>query len=341
MLCAASLGAVAATTSVPAAGASRDPWQVLLARIPASGSFGDQVVLNDFAAAREASGLDRKPDRVHDLLVLEQEAGVATSELIRAPAQGDPLDDELGIRARDVERDVVAGSPPDDLTILEGSIDPDRVRRAVETDDTWADLLEAKRYGGEKYYSWGPRRVQVQRRTPLRTIGIGGNLAIDPPYAIWSDSAVSIKRSIDAAAGDVESLADDRDLVAVANALHAAGAYSAFLSTDEVAPGATTGGPTPLAPYQAVATGPGLDGKQHLLLVALAYQDAATAKTQAARLRAIAEDGTSVSGAPWTELVTIGEITTKGRVVLGTFVAERARLWFDTVLRRDSLLATD
>ncbi len=38
--------------------------------------------------------------------------------------------------------------------------------------------------------------------------------------------------------------------------------------------------------------------------------------------------------------MTVDNITTKGRVVLGTFTTEHARLWLDLVFRRDSLVAT-
>ncbi len=262
MLCAAAIGASAATVSAPAAGAARDPWKALLARVPASGSFGHQVILNDYDAARAAADLERDPDRVHDLFTLEQATGIAPSELLRTRGP-DPLDRELGIKSSRVRGDVTAGDPPDDLTILEGSIDPDRVQQTVEDDKVWGDLLETKSHAGSELYMWGPRKVQVKRITPLRRFGIGGNLAIDPPYATWSDSAKSVEQSIEAAAGDVDSLGDDADVMAVTAAVHDAGAYAAFLSTDVVAPGAETGGPTPLAPYVAVATAPGLDGNAH------------------------------------------------------------------------------
>lgn len=299
------------------------------------------MVVNDYAAARAAADLTRHPDRIHDLLTLEETTGVAPSALVAAPGPGDPLAEELGIRTRDVERDVVAGDPPGQLTILEGSIDPAHVRRAVEADDTFSDRLTAARHAGERSYAWGSE-VDVRRRTPLRRLGIGGNLFIDPPYAVWSNLATTVEASIDAAGGTVPSLADDRDLVAVADALQARGGYAGLLAAREVAPGVATGGPTPLAPYDAIAIGPSLeDAHRPVLVVALAYPDASIARSQARRLRALAEDGTSVAGDRWSELVTVDEVTTDGRVVVGRLRTEKPRLWFDVVLRRDSLLASN
>jgi hypothetical protein len=333
--------AIGPSVGAPAASAARDPWRALLARVPASGTFADSMIINDYAAARAAADVKRSSDRVHDLFRLEQATGIAPSELLRSNGPGDPLADELGIRARDVERDVAAGDPPEDLTILEGSIDAGKVEAAVEADDNFSDLLETARHAGERYYTWGSGRVDPRRRTPLRPLGIGGNLAVDPPYATWSDTAASVEASIDAVAGDAPSLADDRDLMAVADALQHQDAYAAFLSVSEVAPGAATGGPTPLAPYEAIATGPSLAGKgRHEIVIALAYADATTAKAQADRLQTIAEDGTSVSGAPWSELVTIDDIAVDGRLVVGRFRTEKPRLWIDLVFRRDSLVAT-
>ena len=344
-LLAAVVGAAAGTlgpfAAAPGAGAVRDPWRSLLARVPASGTFADFVIVNDYAAARAAADLTRHPDRIHDLLVLEKTAGVAPSALVAAPGSGDPLAEELGIRTRDVERDVVAGDPPGQLTILEGSIDPAHVRRAVRGDGSFSDRLATARHAGKRYYTWGSERVDPLRRTPLRPLGIGGNLAVDPPYVAWSNLAATVEASIDAAAGTVPSLADDRDLVAVADALQARGGYAGFLAAHEVAPGVATGGPTPLAPYDAIAIGPSLeDADTPVLVVALAYPDAATARSQAGRLRALAEDGTTVTGDRWSEFVTVDDVTTDGRVVVGRLRTERPRLWFDVVLRRDSLLAS-
>jgi hypothetical protein len=332
---------VGSSTSARAAGATPDGWRALLEWVPATGSFADLVVINDYAAARAAGDVPRTRDRTHDLLALEQQVGIAPSELLRAQGSGDPLSDELGIRSRDVKADLVAGNPPDDLTVLQGSVDPKRVRRTVEADETFSDLLKTARHAGQPYYTWGNGRADLRRRTPLRPLGIGGNLAIDPPFATWSDKRATVEASIDAAAGKVDSLADDRDLLAVADSLEGRGAYAALLSAQAVAPGAATGGPPPLDPYEAIATGPTLDGvSQPDLLVALAYPDAATARTQADRLRAIADDGVSASGVPWRDLVTVDEITVDGRVVVGRFRTERPRLWYDLVLRRDSLIAS-
>jgi len=345
VLIAAGVGAVAGivgpSVDAPDAGAARDPWRRLLARVPASGTFANFVIINDYAAARAAADLERDPDRIHDLLVLEKATGVAPSPLVAAPSPGDPLAEELGISARGIKRDVVAGNPPGQLTILEGSIDPDRVRRAVQADDSFSDRLVTARHAGRRYYTWGSDRVDPQRRTPLRPLGIGGNLAVDPPYAAWSNLAATVEASIDAASGADPSLADDRDLVAVADTLQAGGGYAGFLAAHEVASGVATGGPTPLAPYDAIAIGPSLeDADTPVLVVALAYPDATTARTQAERLRALAEKGTSATGIRWSELVTIDDITTEGRVVVGRFRTEKPRLWLDIVLRRDSLLAS-
>jgi hypothetical protein len=333
-----SLGAGLAT---PASSAPPDPWRALLARVPDTGTFAQSVIINDYAAARSASGLKPVADRVRSLFRLEQATGIAPSPVMTAPGPGDPLAKELGIRSRAVKRDLFAGEPPDDLTILEGSIDAGKVQQAIEADDNFSDLLKTARHAGERYFTWGSGRVDPKRRSPLRPLGVGGNLAVDPPYATWSKSANSVEASIDATAGTEPSLNDNRDLVAAATALRGEDAYAAFLSTSEVAPGAPTGGPTPLAPYAAVATGPSLGGKnQHEISVVLVYADAATATEQAGRLRAIAADGTSIGGQPWNEFLTDGDVTAKGRLVIGHFSTEKPRLWLDLVFRRDSLLAT-
>ena len=124
-------------------------------------------------------------------------------------------------------------------------------------------------------------------------------------------------------------------------ALHEQRAFAAFLSTSEAARGAPTGVPTPLAPYDAIATGPSLGAKNgHEVTIVLAYGDAATTREQADRLRVIAEDGTSISGTAWNELVTVEDVSADGPLVIGRFSTRKPRLWLDVVFRRDSLLAT-
>lgn len=338
--CGASGAIVATTLSASGAAAARDPWRALLGRVPATGTFADSIIVNDYEAARAAGDVERSSDRIHDLLALQEATGVAPSELVRAPGSGDPLDDELGIRTRDVERDLVAGEPPGDLTILEGSIDPDRVKKAVESDEGFSDALTTARHAGTRYYAWG-ERIDPRRRSPLRPTGVGGHLAVAPPYAAWSERAASVEGSIDAAAGDVDSLADDRDLIAAMKALRTRGGYAGFLATSPVAAGADPGGPEPLAPYDALAIGPTLErGNQPQIIVVLAYPDASTARAQAARLRAIAEDGTSVTGTAWRDVIEIADVEAVGRLVVGRFETDRPTLWLDVVLRRDSLLAT-
>jgi hypothetical protein len=76
------------------------------------------------------------------------------------------------------------------------------------------------------------------------------------------------------------------------------------------------------------------------MTMVLAYGDAATARDQAARLQAIAQDGTNLSADPWSDLITVDKISTKGRLVIGRFRTDTPSLWRDVALRRDSLLAT-
>ncbi|HEU5300657.1 MAG TPA: hypothetical protein VFW06_00310 [Acidimicrobiia bacterium] len=331
---------VAAEFSAADAAAARDPWRALLGRVPATGTFADSIFVNDYEAARAAGDVERTSDRIRDLLALQEETGVAPSEPLRASGRGDPLDDELGIRTRDVARDLVAGELPGELTILEGAIDPDRVKKAVESDERFSDQLSTERHAGTRYYAWG-ERADPRRTSPLRPIGVGGHLVVAPPYAAWSDRRASIEGSIDAVAGDVDSLVDDRDLMVAMKALRSRGGYAGFLTSTPVAPGTDPGGAAPLAPYDALAIGPTLEATKGLeIIVALAYPDATTARAQAAQLRAIAEDGISVTGTAWRELIGIADVGSAGRVVVGRFTTDRPMLWLDVISRRDSLIAT-
>ena len=126
-----------------------------------------------------------------------------------------------------------------------------------------------------------------------------------------------------AAVSDVRVLADALDSLSV---------QSAAFSTD-VFRFAHDGGQ--LLRYRALATGT----TPAFLVIALAMPDVAGAQTNAARLRALVETGSSDSARrPWSDLVGVDSIEVRGRVVVAVLSTKVPTLWLSLEREPDSLL---
>ena len=181
----------------------------------------------------------------------------------------------------------------------------------------------------------------MKRITPVRRLGRGGRLAVDPPFATWANTDRAMKASLAATSGDEKSLADDPDVEKVVGALQDADAYTMILTDDPPAPGADTGGPQPLVEPELIALGGTASEGQPGLVIVLQQANAADAQENAERLRAIVEEGTSlVTRDPWSERLQVDDISTDGDLVVATLAAETPNIWYAAVLTRDSLLAT-
>lgn len=331
-----------------AAGGNVTPWTALLARIPDTPGNRSQVVMNDYEAASGALGLPAPSgtprEQVRALAKLAIEAGLAPNQLLRS---GTPaLDEELGFSATDIRRDAEAGAPPRVLTVLEGDFDRSLIQRAAEADDTWGDAFTVKKHDDTEYFAWDGEKPNIHKVTPLRPLGIGGRLFVDRPFLAWSYRTAPIVAAIETAAGARPSLADDDDFTELDTTMTDQGAFAVLMSDDAVltAPATTTLAPAApsatLEPYRAFATGAARDGDTPVMILAFVHADAATAHENAGRLRSIIEQGTAADGRPWSELITSADVTDEGTVVVARLHVQNPQLWFQVVLRRDSLLAT-
>jgi hypothetical protein len=331
-----------ALVGVPAGAGAGDPWLALLAHVPDNAAARSFVVLNDYDAAREVVDIEGGGSKQLKFARLTLDGGMAPSELVQTVGrEGDALRKELGIPVTSIEREVLAGEAPDTILVLEGGVDRDDVDEATANDDAWSDLRTERRFAGQPYYAWDGEKLHVDRITPVRRLGRGGRVAVDPPLAVWTNTDQAMKESLAASSGDEPSLADDRDVQAVVGALQEAGAYTMTLTDQPPSAGIDTGGPEPLLTPELLALGAAATDGEPALVVVLQQASAADAKENAERLRAIAEDGTSVvSRAPWSDLLEVDDISTDGDLVVARFAADTPRLWLQVVLARDSLIAT-
>ncbi len=332
-----------ALSVVPAgAGGDDDAWAPLLARVPDTARYRELVLVSDYEAAEEDVDVESGGDARERLASLTLEGGMSPSELVQTLGRDeDALRDELGIPVTGIDRELTAGNPPDAILVLDGDVDGDRIESATADDDVWSDLRDERSHAGQDYYAWDGEKLHPDRITPVRRIGRGGRLAVDPPLAVWTNTDRAMEASLEASGGDERSLADDRELMAVVEAVRDEDAFTMVLTDEAPAPGADTGGPEPLLTPTIIALGATADDGDAGMVVVLRQDSAADAEENATRLRAIAEEGTSDgTRQPWNELLTVDEIETDGDLVIATFDVESPGLWLKVVLTRDSLLAT-
>ena len=338
-----------AVLAAPSAGAAggRAPWSGLLAHIPDQAVYRDYVVMNDYDAARAAigapdpSGARERTTQLNELVI---EAGLAPNQLFTTAREADIVE-ELGFRPSAIGRDAAAGIGPKALTILQGDeVDRDEIQDAAESDSVWSDELTVKSHAGTDYLSWGDEGIDPKRITPVRRLGQGGRLAIDPPFLTWTTRTAPMKASLEAAAGDRPSLADDTIFQELDAEMTDVGAFATFMhegpiEIDEDVRADSDVGAAALVPYAAIATGAGWDEDQPVAFIVLLHDDESSATDNCERLRTGLETGTSVTRAPWSELATDATVECEGTVVTATFTPSSPRLWYSAVLQREPLLA--
>ncbi|MCI0850158.1 MAG: hypothetical protein J4N26_04265, partial [Chloroflexi bacterium] len=180
-------------------------------------------------------------------------------------------------------------------------------------------------------------------------------------YLYSASAAEDVDAAIAAAAGERRSLADVAVFQRLARGLQALGTYTALFSvdTDPYTVAATAerlagtdateadvaaererlGGETKLLPYQAFATGAGVDaGGAYTALVLLhGGEEAAQANVQ--RLEDRIAEGTSwLGGQPFSEFISRVDIVRDGSVILAKLRSDRYALWFGLHAGRDTLL---
>lgn len=333
--------AVVGATVLPAGAGGDSSWTDLLARVPDRPVYRELVVLNDYAAAREAidapePGGDAN-ERTHQLFELVQDAGLAPVPLFTTADPETDVPAELGFRGSDIEVDAYSGVGPKALTILRGDVDADDIQDAAEADDTWSDVLTTKEHAGVEYLSWDGEKVDPRRITPVRRLGQGGRLAIDPPFLTWTTRTAPLEASLDAAAGDRPSLADDPVFSTLDETLTEAGAFAAAMG-EQVEPAERDPGEPTLLPYLGFATGAGADDDGPVMYVVLVHDDPAAATENAERLQSTLTTGTAANRRPWSDLASDVSVETHGKVVVATLHVESPRLWYQVVLERDPLL---
>lgn len=365
-----------------------DPTVSSMLRLMPANADGDApIFVNLYAKAPEQldvqppaadAGKEEVTEYYRTLFGNEVDAsGYAPSDLLAAQnLQGAEVEAEFGYEPHALTADVYAGAPPEVYTAAVGTVSGERIAERAAKSKVGEDVT-TRDVDGVNVVSWlDDDAMDVEKPHLLSKIGGSGRLATpDDSGLLYGRTDATIEALLGAYGGDGETLADDEDLLAVAEALDAQDVRAAALSAKPV--DAPPEGITPeqldalaqqagwVGNYRAYGVGtvrggeegealalkggPGLmppagvaeeveDFGERLVVVLVA--DEGSAADVAESLERVATDGQSWQGQPWSELLSDPNVEVDGEVITASFAVTRAQWWYQLVAQQDSLLFT-
>ena len=361
MMCAAALGLGLGLGACGGGGSSGSGdggrFTSLLAAVPDSAGARSQVIVTDWAAARDVAGVSTPAVDDEEALgtYLRALSGLDSPVTIFSEFARDPrleeFESEMGFSLLDFDAELIAGAVPETIQLLEGDFEFGSLESAAQDDEIWSAQLAVSEYAGTDYLAWGEDfEINPRDRSAARPLGESLRIGLVNDRLVWVKSTALMESVIDAASGETRSLADVEVLVGLAGVLDDASAYGGFLSADA----ALFALPAPEfadepdlsivelaglgAEYLGLATGATVVDGRPGLVVAIAHADSARATTNATQLETTLREGRSAeNGQPWSDLVQIDEIVVEDTLVVARLLSESPSLWLNLPFRRASL----
>ncbi len=265
---------------------------------------------------------------------------------------------ELGFTKNDVDKTVYAGLPPLPLRYqaVYGRFDKSKIDNAVKN-GPYKVMPETVTYQGYDFYSWSDdNQISLNNKTPVRPMGIGNRLALINNFIFWVPTTSKMQEMIDCYANKREALADIQCYQELSVIMSEANTFRAFFSSasycvaniKEVCKdvfaqpenvsdtvkrfiGEVQSTDIPqLKPFEAIASGVGVDEKGYYLVIALYNSNSNVAKENTAILKQRIKQGTEpYSGKKWQELATETEVSYQGQVTVAKLYGEPGKYWDD------------
>ncbi len=263
----------------------------------------------------------------------------------------------LGFVSADVDQRIYAGELPlDYYEAVRGRFSRDDVDNAART-GPGNDMLEVVSYQGHEFYSWGgDNDINMSMRSNVRQLGRGFRLALVDDFIFWVRWTDGMKEMIDSYEDNVKSLADNEDYKLLAGALEELDTVTALFSAESQSRSYVSEiyqqiiedpdnnerrqvlveeikRELRLKPYQAFATGAGIDKDGYYLAIALLNPSEEVARENATLLEQrinqskIAMAWHSQSGDKWSDLIESMEIESKGRLTLARLYGAVVECW--------------
>ncbi|QYG92633.1 hypothetical protein HC251_09420 [Iamia sp. SCSIO 61187] len=277
---------------------------------------GAMVSVADLDGLAEATGRDRPDDEEGGREWLQAFISGTDDEVPALVVAAEPLHgfvseddpgvgDELGWSIADVEAFGQVQAAPRGVTVVSGDLGEGSLDDA-DLEDLGGGVVSAG--SGEDLAPDVDGGATAARpgRVPLRMTADGDHIVASPSTEVveaWRDGTGPV-------------LADDAELVAVAEALDGAGALSAVLLLGSGEPGPEG---LPVAPADRAGIGWSVDDGEAVITVAYAYPDATQAGAAAADLEAALHDDEAPAGEDAiTDLLEVEEVAVDGEVVVAT-----------------------
>jgi hypothetical protein len=263
----------------------------------------------------------------------------------------------LGFIQNDVEQSVSAyrSMPVDYYEAVRGNLSPEKIDNAVKS-GPMNEILEVVPYAGHEFYSWGTDRdMNLSKKSGVRPLGRGMRLGVIDDFIFWTSITDSMKEMIDSYEDNIQSLADLETYRLLAGGLTEFDTFTAFFCSESQSqsrfrdiykdiiekPGEGEGmrirqmyaeqlqREVYLKPYQAFATGAGLDEKGYYLAIVLLNTDKQTARDNVAALEKQIGSSKTTGGKAWLEMIDSMEIQSEGKLTLAKLYGQ-ASVWWDS-----------
>lgn len=335
-------------TETPTSESNR--WLELLSVLPANENTLKAAYLQDFAYLAEK--VDKQTTLEYVISRQHHLSGYTGWVVVGKEL---PADEEwkqtLGFVTADVDQTIYAGAlPVHYYEAVRGRFNRDDVDNAART-GPGNDILEIVAYQGHEFYSWGEDHgINFALRSTVRPLGKGFRLALVDDFIFWVGWTDGIKEMIDSYEDNIDSLADIENYKLLAQGLEELDGCCAFFSAESQSQSyvedmyqAMLEDPSSeirqlfleeverqvrLKPYQALATGAGIDEKGYYLAIVLLNSSEEVAQENAALLeQRINQAKIAWRGDKWSDLIESMEIESKGQLTLARLYGEVCVYW--------------
>lgn len=329
-------------------------WLELLRVLPANEETLKGAYLQDIAYLIDK--LEQHP-QITDIYAVSHPSLGSVSSLF---SRYNPFDEEVldeyrntvGFTLDNVGQIISSGEAPYIYAAYGGTFNKADIDNAVKTGPL-NDRLEIVQYGDFEYYSWlGDNELNLSLRSSVRPLGIGHRLALIDDFVFWMVWTDGIEDMIDSYSNDIDSLADIEEYQILAEKLTTIDVFHAYFSRDTNSysdmtdwleqnqdipfdPGErqrieeAIGDVKLLKPYQAFATGAGLDDDGYFLAIVLLNADDKIARSNASLLENRVRETKSVwQENSWLDWIDSMQIESKGRLTTAKLYGAICEFWW-------------
>lgn len=306
-------------------------------RLEVADDASDEERLDALGAAREEWGL------------------VVTPIIFAARSIGEAPREELGFDILAVEREIAVDHPPSQLRILDVSVDADEIVDATEADPIWGDRRQTVESDHGEYFDWtgeeGELAPESGRTTPMRPLGIGGQLAVeasgDGARVVRTHESATMEAALARAAGEGESANDDGPFAGAADVFD--GDVVQLIGIG----GRVSGLPTNLSPeqietfeeravfiepYESILAADVVAEGDARFEVVLLHDDAEDAAANEEPVKELLAEGVTLQNIPVAELLPDATVEVDGTALRITTDAESFGRVYEAVVRQELFL---